>query len=121
MNKFLGLLAIFALTGFVFAQQGSPAGATQAATSLKTVLQTICNLSAGLLGPIAFVLIVLAGVVYAGSQFFGAEARANGTKWAMTMITGAIVAFLLWIIAPMIITAFSGGSYSIGSGACTFT
>jgi len=121
MNKFLGLLAIFALTGFVFAQQGSPAGATQAATSLKTVLQAICNLSAGLLGPIAFVLIVLAGVVYAGSQFFGAEMRATGTKWAMTMISGAVIAFLLWIIAPMIITAFTGGSYSIGAGSCNFT
>jgi len=119
MNKFLGLLAIFALSSLIFAQ-GSTAGTSQATSSLKTVLQTICDFSAGLLGPIAFVLIVLAGVVYAGSQFFGAEARATGTKWAMTMITGAVVAFLLWIIAPMIITAFSGGSYTIGSNVCNF-
>ena len=118
MNKFLGLLAVFALTGFVFAQGGSTAGATTAATSLKTVLKTICDLSASLLGPLAFVLIVLAGVVYAGSQFFGAEMRATGTKWAMTMISGAVIAFLLWIIAPMIISAFTGATYTIGSNVC---
>lgn len=116
MKKLGVLMALFLLGTLVFAQTGS---ATQASTQLKSVLRTVCDLSAGLLGPIAFVLIVLAGIVYAGSQFFGAEERATGSKWAMTMITGAIVAFLLWIIGPMIISAFGGGSYQIGSSACS--
>ncbi|MEM3408577.1 MAG: hypothetical protein QXW80_01375 [Candidatus Micrarchaeia archaeon] len=115
MKKLGVLMALFLLGTLVFA-----AGeATTASENLKKVLREVCNLSAGLLGPIAFVLIVLAGVVYAGSQFFGAEARATGSKWAMTMITGAIVAFLLWIIGPMVIAAFGGGTYQIGSSACS--
>ena len=114
--KKLGILMAVLLLGTLVFAQGETSTASQ---NLRKVLKTLCDLSAGLLGPIAFVLIILAGVVYAGSQFFGAEARATGSKWAMTMITGAIVAFLLWIIAPMIISAFGGGNYSIGTTSCS--
>ncbi|MCX8202410.1 MAG: hypothetical protein N3G74_01215 [Candidatus Micrarchaeota archaeon] len=116
MKKLGVLMALFLLGSLIFAETGS---ASEAGTNIKKVLSAICNLSAGLLGPIAFVLFALAGVVYAGSQFFGAEARATGSKWAMTMITGAIVAFLLWIIGPMIISELGGGTYRIGTSACT--
>ncbi|MEM3431505.1 MAG: hypothetical protein QXT72_02695 [Candidatus Micrarchaeia archaeon] len=117
MKKLGVLMALFLLGTLVFAQTGSP---TDTANKLKDVLKSVCNLSAALLGPIAFVLFVLAGVVYAGSQFFGAEARATGSKWAMTMITGAVIAFILWIIAPMIISSFVSGTYSLQGGTCTF-
>ncbi|MGC8979549.1 hypothetical protein, partial [Caldisericum sp.] len=71
MKKLGVLIALFLIGSLVFAQTGT---STEAGTKLKSVLRTICDLSAGLLYPIGFVLIVLAGVVYAGSQFFGAEA-----------------------------------------------
>jgi len=118
MNKLGIALTIFLLGGLVFAQT---AATSEASNRLTSTLKSICDLSAGLLGPAAFVLFVLAGVVYASGQFFGAEMRANASKWAMSMISGAVIAFLLWIIGPMIVSALSGGtvSYSIGAGACS--
>ena len=114
MNKLGIAFAIFLLGGLVFAQTSSTA-----TTSVKTALRTVCDFAASLLGPAAFVLFVLAGLTYAAGQFFGAEMRATASKWAMSMISGAIIAFLLWIIGPMIISAFGGGTYTIGANACS--
>ena len=85
---------------------------------IENALGTICTLFASILPVIGFVLFVLAGVAYAAGNFFSAEIRAKATSWAMNMIVGAIIAFLLWIIAPTLIGAFSGVTYTVGASGC---
>jgi hypothetical protein len=113
----VAIFALFAM-GVLFADTVST---TDAQTKLKDTLGSICNLAAALLPVIAFVLFILAGVAYAAGNFFGADARAKSVGWAMNMITGAVIAFLLWIIGPTIIAGMSGQSYSIGSTGCNLT
>ena len=111
----VAIIALFAM-GTLFAISAE-------AQKLTSTLGSICNLAAALLPVIAFVLFILAGVAYAAGNFFGADARAKSTGWAMNMITGAVIAFLLWIIGPMLISSLAGGgiSYTVGSTGCTGT
>lgn len=112
----VAIVALFAM-GVLFAQTVAPTGE---ALRLAKALGSICNLAAALLPVVAFVLFILAGVAYAAGNFFGADARAKSVGWAMNMITGAVIAFLLWIIGPVIISGLSGGtiSYSPGQTNC---
>lgn len=110
----ISVLAVVFMSTLVFAQ---PAEAVQ----ITEALGKICDLFAAVLPVIGFVLFVLAGVAYAAGNFFTAEIRAKATSWAMNMILGAIISFLLWIIAPTIIGALSPGtvSYTVGASGCT--
>jgi len=94
------LLSVFSL---VFAQAGGQ-GAGQASSRLKT---TLCDLYTDLhsiIPTVAFVLFVLAGVSYAGGQFFGAETRAKAVSWSMSMVTGAVIGLLIMQVASVLIT-----------------
>ena len=102
------LLSVFSL---VFAQAGGQ-GAGQASSKLKT---TLCDLYADLhsiIPTVAFVLFVLAGVSYAGGQFFGAETRAKAVSWSMSMVTGAVIGLLIMQVASVLITNLSGQQLS---------
>jgi hypothetical protein len=114
------IVAVFAL--FAVGVLSAAVSTTAAQTQLKDALGAICNLAASLLPVIAFVLFILAGVAYAAGNFFGADSRAKSVGWAMNMITGAVIALLLWVIGPVIIAALSPGGqiqYTIGAGSCT--
>jgi len=112
----VAIIALFAI-GTLFATSSTSAEAQK----LTDALGSICNLAAALLPVIAFVLFILAGVAYAAGNFFGADARAKSTGWAMNMITGAVISFLLWIIGPMLISSLSGGgiTYTVGATGCS--
>jgi hypothetical protein len=101
------LVLVFAF-GVVSAVTTCP-GATSS-DKLKCALREVCLLTGGILPVMAFVLFVLAGVSYAVGNFFGAEMRAKAIGYAMNMITGAIIALLLGIIGPTILTALSGST-----------
>ncbi len=92
---------VLLLSVLIFAQTGSTAASTLASVvcNLYTIFKT-------LLPVIGFVLFVLAGVAYAAGNFFGAEMRAKATGWAMNMIVGAIIAFILNIVGPVILNSF---------------
>ena len=81
-------------------------------TQLTKAMKDICLMFEGLLPVLAFVLFILAGVAYAAGNFFGAEMRAKAVGYAMSMLTGAIIALVLSIIAPTIIGALSGKTWS---------
>ena len=114
----VAIIALFAI-GTLFAAVSTSVEAQK----LTNALGSICSLAAALLPVIAFVLFILAGVAYAAGNFFGADARAKSVGWAMNMITGAVIAFLLWIIGPVIISGLSGGTvqYAVGATGCTGT
>jgi len=113
----VAIFALFAM-GVLFAQVQQPTSTE--ALRLARALGSICSLAAAILPVLAFVLFILAGVAYAAGNFFGADARAKSVGWAMNMITGAVISFLLWIIGPVIISGLSGGAvtYSPGQTNC---
>lgn len=90
------VLALF--SSFSFAQTtGTSQKLTQTLCSLYTNINSV-------IPTVAFVLFVLAGLAYAGGQFFGAEMRAKSTSWAMSMVTGAVIGLLIVQFASLIIT-----------------
>ena len=113
----IGLVALF----LIFIVNVAFAGCTVSATSsdcstctstqkIPCAMKSICFSFEGLLPVLAFVLFILAGVAYAAGQFFGAEMRAKAIGYAMNMLTGAIIALVISIISPTIITALYSGT-----------
>lgn len=101
-------ISLILMLGVVSAATTCPG--TTSSDKLKCALKEVCNLTGGILPVMAFVLFVLSGVSYAVGNFFGAEMRAKAIGYAMNMITGAIIALLLGIIGPTIITALGGST-----------
>jgi Na+-driven multidrug efflux pump len=57
----------------------------------------------------AFTLFVLAGAAYGAGNFFGAEIRAKANSWAMSCITGGIIALLIILFSDILITNLMPG------------
>ena len=93
------------------------ADTTTATQTLSAAICAIYDIVKNLLPIFGFVLFVLAGVVYAGGNFFGAETRAKAQGWAMNMIVGALIAFIISILGPVLLGAFG---YTSACGV-TFT
>jgi len=113
INKalFLMLLITFGIA-FAVEETGTTCPGVTSGDKLKCAMKDICNMVSGLLPIMAFVLFILAGVAYAVGNFFGAEMRAKAIGYAMNMLTGAIIALILSIIGPTIITSLGGGTFT---------
>jgi len=107
MNKTFILMLLIASSVTVMAVD-----TTTASYKLKAAMKSICDLVEGLLPVMAFVLFILAGVAYAMGNFFGAEMRAKAIGYAMNMLTGAIIALILSIIGPTIISSLGGAGFT---------
>ncbi len=108
MRKVFASLFLFAIAVNIIA----------AAEVTENIEEALCDLYDGVntLVPIAAVLmVVLAGVVYAGGQMMGAETRARANVWATAMLTGALIGILIVVIAPIILKTMLGESLE---GAC---
>jgi len=80
--------------------------------ALNCVFCGLKNDVEGLLGPIAFLLIIMSAVIYAGGQLGDAQLRAKAQGWAVMAIMGALIAFVLMSIGPTIVAAMFGNSCS---------
>ena len=69
-----------------------------------------------LLGPIAFLLVVLAAIIYAGGQLGDAQLRAKAQGWAIMAMVGALIAFVLSVVGPTLMTAMFGNNCTTGVG-----
>ena len=105
------LVVLFAGIGFApTGTGGSPTDIQLGICQLYTTVNTI-------LGAVIFVLIVLAAVVYAAGQVMGAETRARASVWATSMIVGAVIGIIIYVLVPPILTAMMGGTpVTIGCG-----
>jgi len=84
-----------------------------ATTMLGTVRDAMSSLCAGLtqmLPVAAMLMIILAGVIYASGQMMGAETRARANVWATAALTGALIAILIAVVAPPVLTAINNGT-----------
>ena len=79
-----------------------------AGDNLTTTLTSIYCLLFGLIPLMAFVLFMLAGAAYGIGNFFGAEVRAKANSWAMSCITGAIIALIIVLFSDILINNLIG-------------
>ena len=86
-----------------------PVLATEGSTQITTTLTKIYCLLQGLVPLMAFVLFVLAGAAYGAGNFFGAEMRAKANSWAMSCITGGIIALLIILFSNILISNLMPG------------
>jgi hypothetical protein len=97
---------------FVFAVM---AGALMASmlSGLSSGLNSFCVSVKSLLPIAAMLMVVLAGVIYAGGQIMGAETRARANVWATACLTGALIAILIVVVAPPVLNAIYTGQGSV--------
>jgi len=85
--------------------------ATTGISAVTDAATTLCQGLKQLLPVAAMLMIVLAGVIYAAGQMMGAETRARANVWATAALTGALIAVLIFAIAPAVLgTIYSGGA-----------
>jgi len=63
----------------------------------------ICGLFMSALPIVLMLVVVLAALVYAVGQMIFAETRARATVWATSLMTGAIIAALIFILLPYVL------------------
>ena len=110
MKKFIILFTLLFALNVIYA--ANEANITKAICCVYNTVNDV-------LPVIAFVLMVLAGAVYAAGQFFGAEMRAKAVGWAMNMITGAIIGLILNAVLPSILSYLYQGPDTISSSLCS--
>ena len=111
MNKLGILIAVAAMLSLAFATSG-----------LDNVLNAMNSLCVGLksmLPVAAMLMIILAGVIYAAGQMMGAETRARTNVWATACLTGALMAILIAVIAPSVLSTIYGAEWSAQPAAVT--
>jgi hypothetical protein len=105
---------LFALN-FIYADDATCSTTTNS-SKIKNAVCAVYDVVNDVLPVLAFVLMILAGAVYAAGQFFGAEMRAKAVGWAMNMVTGAIIGLILNAVLPSILSyLYNGTSNSISS------
>ena len=79
---------------------------------LQTAISDLCTALQSLLPVVAMLMVIVAGVIYASGQIMGAETRARANVWATAALTGALMALLIWAIAPPVLQAIvpTGGT-----------
>lgn len=82
--------------------------ATDPVAKVNDAVFFLCNGLIALLPVVAMLMIVIAGVIYAAGQVMGAETRARANVWATAALTGALIAVLIYAIAPGVLSAILG-------------
>jgi len=117
VQKFSGfmLMALVILNIVGMAWSG---GGTADTNNIYTAMRWLCNTARSMLGAVAMVLVVMAGVTYAIGQVLGAETRARAAVWATAMLTGAVIGLVIYIVMPYVIGALFTGTAGGGGNPC---
>ena len=113
MKHLLPLLAVVMLSSAAMATTLS-GDITRELCRVRTMIQQI-------IPTVALILILLAGLVYAAGQTFGAEMKAKAQGWAMSLLVGGIMGLVLAALAPFLVDVFAsmGGMSPPNCGAVT--
>jgi len=91
----VSMFAFLSLWGLIFA----------ATDSLECILLDLCNQIMGIIPSLAFLLVTVAAVAYAGGQLFDAQTRARSQQWAISCIIGAVIGAVIIIVVPAFLGA----------------
>ncbi len=119
---FLSFILLLSFSSISFSNQDGqqPGQGTSQTPTLESTLKDICNSLYDYVALLALGMINLAAVVYVAGNFFGAETRARAHVWATSMLTGAIIGFVLILIVPAIIAVLLGKA-GFDAATCEFT
>jgi len=90
--------------------------AVSGVSALSSALSSLCSGLTSMLPIAAMLMTVLAGVIYASGQMMGAETRARANTWATAALTGAMMAILISVVSPSVMTAVYGGDITCSGG-----
>ncbi|MHA1860405.1 MAG: hypothetical protein ACTSVF_04840 [Candidatus Asgardarchaeia archaeon] len=82
------------------------------AQGIVDTLNDICVQLRSLAPIVAFILLVLAGVIYGAGQVLGAEMRSRANAWAQTIAIGAVIGLILVAAAPWVIAVIANATGS---------
>jgi hypothetical protein len=99
--RYFALFALSLFIGSVFAQ-----GAPETGQRIIEGLNALCIQLVTILPVLAILLFVLAAVVYGVGHVFGAEMRSKATSWATSMVVGAVISLLIFLLAKPILSIF---------------
>ena len=106
----LGILVLVILASVAFAGGSTPSGSNIGITAVAVSVNDLCIGLKSMLPVAAMLMIVLAGVIYAAGQMMGAETRARANVWATAALTGALIAILIAVVAPAVLSQIYGGA-----------
>jgi hypothetical protein len=118
--KIFGLFVVLLLMASVFAKEADtddditeetalPANAgASGLNNVKDAMSSLCTGLTQMLPVASMLMIILGGVIYASGQMMGAETRARANVWATAALTGALIAILITVVAPPVLTAING-------------
>ncbi len=92
-------------------------GTDDAGAQIKAGICQLYDTVNMILGAVIFVLIVVAAVVYAAGQVMGAETRARASVWATSMIMGAVIGIIIYVLVPPILETMVGFDVDTACGA----
>jgi len=78
--------------------------------SFEEQMMQVVDLLKNIVPIISLALFIFAGLVYAIGQVFDAQTRHKAQNWALAMITGGIIGFLLVLVAPYLVEFLMGFS-----------
>ncbi len=104
MRKLGLFLLLLAAVGAVYATLGN----------LPNAINGLCGALQTLLPVVAMLMVIVAGVIYASGQIMGAETRARANVWATAALTGALIALLIWAVAPGVLGAIVNRNIAVG-------
>ncbi|MCX6771116.1 MAG: hypothetical protein NTX79_03605 [Candidatus Micrarchaeota archaeon] len=93
----LGILVVMA------ALMASAFAATTILGGVQTAMSSLCAGLTSML-PVVAMLMIIAG------QMMGAETRARANVWATAALTGALIAILITVVAPPVLTMMNNGT-----------
>jgi hypothetical protein len=111
MRKLWILIVVAALASVLAAEDLSTIFATGLAnTGIGGGVYQFCHALRSFLPVAAMLMVIVAGVIYAGGQMMGAETRARANVWATAALTGALVAVLIAVVAPPVLGTMYGNA-----------
>ncbi len=102
-NKILYGFMLLSLLSLSFAQFGETSEVTQ---RLILGLNNLCVNLTSILPIIAILLFVLAAVIYGVGHVFGAEMKSKATGWATSMVVGAVISLLIFLLTKPVLSVF---------------
>jgi len=88
-------------------------GFAASSADVNAIQSGLCELYSmvnSLLAVVVFILIVVAAIIYAAGQVMGAETRARASVWATSMIIGAVIGIVIYLLVPIILGTMLGES-----------
>ncbi len=85
-------------------------------TSLIPALNSVCRDVRNLVPVVALLMFILAGLVYAAGQIFGAETRSRANVWSAAMLVGGVIGLVIAASAPYLLRVFAAATLGGISG-----